>query len=161
MTVPTGHTWPGGVRIFNVPEAGASTSCTALSFSSENSGCPCTTAPPSGTSHSAILPSVMEKPNFGRMISVLKGSHSGQSFTDRGLNLGGAVEKGGFQHFGERHGAVLGGDALHRRFELPPQAFVNSRGQLRTDSARAHGFVHDHRPTGLGDRAENGVHIRR
>src|SRR6185312_703601 len=54
-----------------MPEAGASISLTDLSLSSEYSGCPCCTCAPSCTSHSARVPSSMEKPSLGSSIGVL------------------------------------------------------------------------------------------
>src|SRR5665213_2141826 len=56
--------------MWRVPLAGDSTSLADLSASSRNKGCPSVTWSPSAASHSAISPSVIEKPILGRRISV-------------------------------------------------------------------------------------------
>src|SRR6185369_16348629 len=69
-TVPTSQVSPGWMMIRKVPEAGASISLADLSLSSRNSGWPSTAAAPSATSHSEMVPSLIEKPILGMRTSV-------------------------------------------------------------------------------------------
>src|SRR5690606_12442821 len=69
-SVPTPYTSPAADLIVRFPDDGSSMSCADLSLSSRYSGSPALILAPSAISHSASVPSFMEKPIFGNRISV-------------------------------------------------------------------------------------------
>ena len=86
---------------------------------------------------------------------------SGHRCADSGLDVGMAVEERGFELAGERNWGIFAGYPLYRCFEFPKQRFVDSGGDLRTDTKGLHRLVHDYRSAGLLDRGEDGVHVER
>src|SRR5256885_4139243 len=154
-----------------------------LSVSTSQISSPGETRSPTWRCHAVSRPFSIERPHFGTVIEWIAGMVPPGGGTGQGAHdlpppppsvvVGHALDGGAdlrrardveiLERGGERHGNVRGGHSLDRRLQRPEGLLRHQRGDVGRQRAAWIRLVHDHDPSGLLGRLEDGrfVHRRR
>src|SRR5512132_3494109 len=155
MVAPTGAelSVPAMMRR-TTPAAGASSVPTILSVSISASPAPSWTSSPSSTSHSVILPAVIDSPHLGIVTLAILASAMARSALPPGHGLGrvddllGVRDVGILERVGERHRRVGRRHHLDRGPQRPERLLGHGGRDVGGQVAARRGLVHHHQPAG-------------